>query len=98
MIDFEQQKQQAQVYQSLMMKRFKETEEFAFLQNLMEAKRLSYAKERQKMMRLASTRDNVLYFTGKEDSILEFFESINQTIVDGEEILENRRQTANRED
>ena len=51
------------------------------------------------MMRLASTRDNCLYFTGKEDAIGDFFEAIDQTIADGEEIRDRKEfEKMNQED
>ena len=88
--EFEKKKEDAQVYQAKMMAIFKQSETYVFIKNLLELKRTAYAKDRQKAMRLASTRDNCLYFTGKEDAILEFIEAIDQAIINGEIIEANR--------
>ena len=84
--EFSRREEEALVYQRNMMAQFKTTETFLFLKNLLEMKKYGFSKERQKVMRIASSRDMVLYFTGKEDAINEVFEAINQVIADGDEI------------
>ena len=78
--------EEAQVAQAVMMARFKSSQEYAFLCNILSAKKLVYARERKKALKTQSMRETCLYWTGKEDAVDELFEAIDQTIVDGENI------------
>ena len=84
--EFVKKQEEALIYQRNMMAQFKMTETFSFLKNLLEMKKYGFSKDRQKSMRTASSRDMVLYFTGKEDAMNEVFEAIDQVIADGDEI------------
>ena len=84
--DLEKKKEEAQIYQAIMMAKFKETEEYKFLVNVAEALKIGWRKDRQKAMKTQGQREMCLYITGKEDCVSDFFEMIDQTIVDGEQI------------
>ena len=83
-------KEEAQLAQSIMMANFKKTPEYQLLRNTFEVLKLIWSKERLRVMKLQSTRDMCLYFTGKEDAVQELLESIDKIISDGEDLRRTR--------
>lgn len=94
MTDQFKQQQQAQLAQAAMMVRFKETPEYQLIKNTFEVKALIWKKEREKLMRLQSTRETSFYYIGKEDAVGDLLESIDQIIADGDAIRQANELTA----
>ena len=80
------QQKQAQLAQAVMMSRFKTTAEYQLMKNTFEIMGLQWKKERMKLMKTQSQREVCLYYTGREDAVIDLLESIDKIIADGEAI------------
>lgn len=79
-------REEAQLYQAMLMRKFKESEEYALIYNTFQALVYRHKQERMKAMKLQSTRENCLYHTGIEDGVFKCLEEIDRIITMGEMI------------
>ena len=92
MNDIEKRQQEARIYQARMMEKFKISQEYLLIMNLLLQMRENYANDRKKSMRISLARDTVLYYTGKEDAVMEFRDEIDKIIEDGLDVLDKQKQ------
>ena len=87
--EYEQKEEKGKLSQARMMVTFRQSKEFQFLNNSVEALKLVYWKKRQMIMESPESKDvavKLAYLSGKEDMAKDFFEAIYKTISTGEEI------------
>ena len=96
--DLRKRQEEAQLSQAVMMRRFKESQEFELLNNVFAVKKLLWSQERQIVMKTQSTREMCLYYTGKEDAATELLLEVDKIISDGEAITKAKEVLAQYED
>lgn len=87
--NFEEQ-QNIEIRQARRMKIYKESEEFQLFYNTFMVMKKIATDERMRAMKLNSTRENCLYYTGYEDGITKCLDAIDQIVINGELIQDAR--------
>ena len=96
--ELRQQQEQAILQQGIMMSAFKQTQEYQLLRNTFEVMALTWKQERLKSMKTQSSREMCLYFTGKEDAVIDLLLAIDKIIIDGESLRSTKERLAQYEE
>lgn len=86
--------QEAQLAQARMMRRFKESAEFALLNNTFLVEQRKAKEEFMRKMRLQSTRENCLYYSGLDHGVEICLQAVDKIIADGDAIEATKKLVA----
>ena len=86
--------EEIQLYQARLISLFKQTETWDLVRNIILALKKLTGEERRSKMKIQSTRENCLYFTGIEDGIDKVLEEIDKVEAMAEMIRRKREMIA----